>query len=62
MNGDPLDFQSAMALDYTNWNPAVKAEIQSQVEKGTFSITLESQEGPSLVCGPEQVCASLPGK
>src|ERR1700722_7851089 len=39
MNGDPLDFRSAMEQSYTDWNPAVKAKIRSQIENGTFDIT-----------------------
>jgi hypothetical protein len=34
LNGDPLDFCSAMEQDYTNWYPAAMAEIESQ-KKGT---------------------------
>ena len=47
VNGDPLDF---MRQNYTDWNPAVKAEIKSQVQNGTFDITFLPPEKTAIGC------------
>ena len=39
LNGDPLDFRSAMEHDYTNWYPAAMAEIESQKKTNSFAVT-----------------------
>ena len=38
INGDPLDFRSIMRQDYTNWDPAVKAEIRSLIKNEVFEL------------------------
>ena len=50
VNGDPLDFCSAMLQDHTNWDPAVQAEIKSQIENETFKITFLSSGKTAIDC------------
>ena len=40
INGDPLDFRSAMEQDYVNWQPAVMSEIESLITIKCFDFTL----------------------
>jgi Reverse transcriptase (RNA-dependent DNA polymerase) len=39
MNGDPLDFRSAMEQAYSNWHPAVLTEVESLIKTDCFTIT-----------------------
>jgi len=39
INGDPLDFFSAMRQDYTNWYPAIQSELKSLLDTKWFEIT-----------------------
>ena len=50
VNGDPLDFCSAMKQNYTNWNAAIKAEINSLMRNKTFEITFLSLKKIAISC------------
>jgi Reverse transcriptase (RNA-dependent DNA polymerase)/Integrase core domain len=39
VNGDPLDFSSAMRQNYTNWYPAIQSELKSLLDTKCFEIT-----------------------
>jgi Reverse transcriptase (RNA-dependent DNA polymerase)/Integrase core domain len=50
INGDPLDFRSAMKQNHTNWYPAVVSEIDAQIKNGSFEITFLPPEKTAIGC------------
>ena len=50
VNSDPLDYCSAMLQDHTNWDPAVQAEVKSQIENETFEMTFLPSGKTAIGC------------
>jgi transposase InsO family protein len=53
-NGDPLSFKDALSQDPRNWLPAIKEELQSHQDNGTWSVQEISRLPPG--------CKPIPGK